>query len=334
MKKAGHAKQNIVIYKDARGNVELRADVGKETVWATQEQIAGIFSIDRTVVTKHIRNIFKDRELNQNLVSAKFAHTAKDGKVYQVQFYNLDIILAVGYRANSTSAINFRKWATKTLREYILKGVVVNTERIKKLHQEGLKDLRSKIVFIQNTIQKRELDRGEVNSLLSVISDYANSWSLLKKYDDGDLALKKGSGKEKHPIGYEFARSAVDQLKTKLLAKGEAGDLFGNERDESFKGVLKTIYQTFDGRELYGSLEEKAAHLLYFLIKDHPFSDGNKRIGSFLFVLFLDRNGMLYRKNREKKISDNTLVALALLIAESDPKEKEIMIALVTNLIA
>ena len=334
MEKVLNKKQSIVIYRDKRGNVELKADVKKETIWATQDQISEVFNIDRTVVTKHIRNIFKDRELNQNSVSAKFAHTAKDGKVYQVQFYNLDIILAVGYRANSISAINFRKWATKTLREYILKGVAINTERIKKLHQEGLKDLRSKIQFIQNTIRKRELDRTEIDSLLSVISDYTNSWLLLRKYDDGDLALKKGRGKEKHPIGYEFARSAIDELKLRLIAKDEAGDLFGHEREESFKGILKTIYQTFDGRELYGSLEEKAAHLLYFLIKDHPFSDGNKRIGSFLFVLFLDRNAMLYRKNREKKISDNTLVALALLIAESNPKEKKIMVALITNLIA
>lgn len=324
----------VQLFTSADGVVSLEVSLDKETTWLSLDQMVYLFERDKSVISRHLSNLFKEGELERNSVVAKNATTATDGKTYVVEYYNLDAILSVGYRVNSKKATQFRIWATKTLRDYILKGVAVNTERIKKLHQEGLKDLRSKIAFIQNTIQKRELDRGEVQSLLSVISDYANSWSLLKKYDDGDLTLKKGSGKEKHPIGYEFARSAVDQLKDKLVAKEEAGDLFGNERDESFKGVLKTIYQTFDGKELYGSLEEKAAHLLYFLIKDHPFSDGNKRAGSFLFVLFLDRNAMLYRKNREKKISDNTLVALALLIAESDPKEKEIMIALITNLIA
>ena len=333
MKKKEKKQQSIIIFKDSKDNVELKADVQKETIWATQDQIAGIFGIDRTVVTKHIRNIIKDKELDVNSVSAKFAHTAKDKKVYQVQFYNLDIILAVGYRTNSTSAINFRRWATSILRDYIVKGAVINTERIKKLHKKGINDLRSKIEFIQNTIKKRELDKNEVDSLLSVISDYANSWTLLKEYDDGEMTVRKGKSKEKKVIDYDFARRAIDELKLKLAQKEEAGDLFGNERDSTFKGILKTIYQTFDKKELYPSLEEKAAHLLYFLIKDHPFSDGNKRIGSFLFILFLDRNKILLRKSGKKKISDNTLVALALLIAESDPNAKKSMIALITNLI-
>src|SRR3989344_154459 len=202
MKKKEKKQQSIIIFKDSKGNVELKADVQKETIWATQDQIAGIFGIDRTVVTKHIRNIIKDKELDVNSVSAKFAHTAKDKKVYQVQFYNLDIILAVGYRTNSTSAINFRRWATSILRDYIVKGAVINTERIKKLHKKGINDLRSKIEFIQNTIKKRELDKNEVDSLLSVISDYANSWTLLKEYDDGEMTVRKGKSKEKKVIDY------------------------------------------------------------------------------------------------------------------------------------
>ncbi|MDO8569265.1 MAG: virulence protein RhuM/Fic/DOC family protein [bacterium] len=337
MKKLDDKKQSIIIYRDRRGNVELRTDIKKETIWATQAQIAELFDVFPQAVTRHLKNIYKEKELSKLATCSKIEQVQFEGsrKIKRsLDFYNLDAVIAIGYRVNSKKATRFRIWATKTLREYIIKGIAINTERIKKLHQEGLKDLRLKIQFIQNTIRKRELDKTEVDSLLSVISDYANSWLLLRKYDNGDLILKKGKRKEKHPIEYEFARSAIDELKLKLTAKDEAGDLFGNERDESFKGVLKTIYQTFAGQELYGSLEEKAAHLLYFLIKDHPFSDGNKRIGSFLFILFLDRNAMLYRKNREKKISDNTLVALALLIAESDPKEKEIMIALTTNLIA
>jgi prophage maintenance system killer protein len=333
MKKKENKKQNIVIYKDSKGNVQLKADIKKETIWATQDQIAGIFGTQRPAITKHLNNIFKSRELEKNSVSSILEHTAIDGKKYKTQFYNLDAVIAVGYRINSKQATQFRIWATKTLRDYIIKGVAINTERIKKLHEDGIKDLRSKIEFIQNTIKKRELDKTEVDSLLSVISDYANSWVLLRKFDDGDLSVRKGKSKEKNKIGYDFARSAIDELRSRLMKEGEAGDLFGNERDQSFKGVLETIYQTFYGKELYESLEEKAAHLLYFLIKDHTFSDGNKRIGSFLFILFLDRNKILNRPNGEKKISDNTLVALALLIAESDPNEKENMIALITNLL-
>jgi len=333
MVKSKKTKQNIVIYKDSKGNVELKADVQKETVWASLDQIASIFGRDKSVVSRHIKKIFEEKELDKNSVVAKNATTAADGKTYVVEYFNLDVILSVGYRVNSKQATQFRIWATKTLREYIIKGVAINTERIKKLHETGLKDLRSKIEFIQNTIQKRELDKSEVDSLLSVIKDYASSWVLLRKFDDGDLLIKKGKVKEKSRFEYDFARSAIDELKSQLIKKEEAGDLFGNERDGSFKGIIKTIYQTFDSKELYGSLEEKAAHLLYFLIKDHPFSDGNKRIGSFLFILFLDINKILNRSNGEKKISDNALVALALLIAESDPKEKEIMIALITNLL-
>lgn len=337
MKKVLDKKQSIVIYRDKRGNVALSADVKNETIWATQAQMAELFDVLPQAVIKHLKNIYKENELNKLATCSKMEQVRFEGgrKIKRLlDFYNLDAVIAVGYRVNSKKATQFRIWATKTLREYIIKGIAINSERIKKLHEEGIKDLQTKIKFIQNTVQKRQLDKMEVGSLLSVISDYANSWLLLKKYDDGDLTLKKGKGKEKHRIEYEFARSAVDQLKAKLMTKEEAGDLFGNERGQSFRGILKTIYQTFDGKELYGSLEEKAANLLYFLIKDHPFSDGNKRIGSFLFVLFLDRNAMLYHKNKEKKISDNALVALALLIAESDPKEKEVMIALVTNLIA
>ena len=337
MKKMLNKKQSIIIYRDKRGNVELKADVKKETIWATQAQIAELFDVLPQAVIKHLKNIYKENELSKLATCSKMEQVRFEGdrKIKRsLDFYNLDAVIAVGYRVNSKKATQFRIWATKTLRDYIIKGVAINTERVKKLHERGIKDLRVKIEFIQNTIRKRELDRTETDSLLSVISDYANSWLLLKKYDDGDLSIKRGGIVERKPIEYNFARSAIDELRLKLVAKGEAGDLFGNERDESFKGILKTIYQTFGKKELYGSLEEKAANLLYFLIKDHPFSDGNKRIGSFLFILFLDRNAMLYRKNREKKISDNTLVALALLIAESDPKEKEIMIALITNLIA
>lgn len=330
MKNEHNKLQSIVIYKDKKGNVELKTDIQKETIWATQAQIATLFGIERSVVTKHINNITKIKEVSTKRNVQKM-HIANSDK--PVSFYSLDIILAVGYRTNSAKAIIFRQWSNKILRDYIIKGVAINTERIKKLHEAGLKDLQNKIEFIQNTIQKRELDKGEIQNLLSVIKDYANSWTTLKEYDEGDIVIKKSKNKERKIFDYEFARKAIDELKINLVNKKEAGDLFGNERDETFKGILKTIYQTFDSKELYASLEEKASHLLYFIIKDHPFSDGNKRVGSLLFILFLERNNILLRKNGERKINDNTLVALALLVAESNPNEKETMTALITNLL-
>lgn len=320
----------LIIYTSKKGGVELRADVGNETIWATQAQIAELFGIDRSVVTKHINNVFGDKELD-NESNVQKMHIPNSDK--PVAYYSLDIILAVGYRTNSTKAIKFRQWATKILKEYLLKGIVVNTERIKKLPNRILFDLDEKLSFIQRTLEKRELDKDEENSLLAVIHDYANSWKFLKEYDEGELKLHRSKNKEKQKLEYDFVRQVLDTMRNELMAKEQASELFATERDQTFQGILKTIYQTFGGKELYTSLEEKAAHLLYFIIKDHPFSDGNKRVGSFLFISFLKLNRILTRPSGEKKINDNTLVALALLIAESDPKDKEIMVMLTTNLL-
>ncbi len=327
-------KDALVIYTDKKGRVELHADTDKETIWATQAQVSELFEVNVRTVSEHLQNIFKTQELQQDSVIRKFRNTGPDGKSYEVNFYNLDAILSVGYRVNSQKATQFRIWATKTLREYLIKGIVVNEERIKKLPDRILADLDEKILFIQRTIKKRELNQNETDSLLSVIHDYANSWKFLKEYDEGELKLLKSKNKEIRHLDYDFVRDAIDMLKKDLVAKQEASDLFGSERDGTFQGILKTIYQTFGGKELYSSLDEKAAHVLYFIIKDHPFSDGNKRIGSFIFIYFLKLNCILLRTNGEKKINDNTLVALALLIAESDPKDKELMVALTTNLLA
>jgi death-on-curing family protein len=321
----------LIIYTGPKGIVELRADTDNETIWATQVQIAKLFDIDRTRITRHINNILKDKEIDEksNVRKTHFPNSDKP-----INLYSLDVILAIGYRTNSSKAIKFRQWATRTLREYLIKGIVINEERIKKLPDRILADLDEKISFIQRTIKKKELNQSETDSLLSVIHDYANSWKFLKEYDEGELKLRKSKDKEQKHFDYDFVKGAIDMLKEDLINKNQASDLFGTERDGSFQGILKTIYQTFGGKELYSSLDEKAAHLLYFIIKDHPFSDGNKRIGSFVFIYFLKLNGILVRKNGEPKINDNTLVALALLIAESDPKEKEMMVVLTTNLLA
>jgi len=270
----------LIIYSGTKGRVELRADVTKETIWATQAQIADLFGVERSVVTKHIKNVLADKELNRNSVCANFAHTAEDGKQYNVLFYNLDLILSVGYRTNSMKAIKFRQWATKTLREYLIKGIVINTDRVKKLPDRILHDIIDKMSFIQRTLQNRELNKDESGSLLAVIHDYANSWLFLKEYDDGELKLRRSKNKEISKLDYDFARRIIDAMRTELMSNGQAGELFASERDQTFQGILKTIYQTFGGKELYLSLEEKAAHLLYFIIKDHPFSDGNKRVAS------------------------------------------------------
>ena len=323
----------LVLYTGADGAVELRADTNKETIWASQDQIAELFESTKQNIGLHLKNIFSTNELSPNSVVKDFFTTAKDGKQYRVNFYNLDAIIAVGYRVNSKKATKFRIWATTTLREYLIKGFVVSNERVSKLPDKILKDLEEKISFIQRTIRSKELDKSETNSLLSVIHDYANSWKFLKEYDEGELKLRKSKDNEKRRFDYEFIRGSIDVLKEVLIDKKEATDIFGSERDGSFQGILKTIYQTFDSKELYSSLNEKAAHLIYFIIKDHPFSDGNKRIGSFVFIFFLRLNQIDYRANGEKKINDNTLVALALLIAESDPKDKELVVALVSNLL-
>ncbi len=320
----------LVIYAGSKGGVELRADANKETIWATQTQIAELFEIDRTVATKHINNVFRDREIDEKSNVQKM-HIPNSDK--PITLYSLDIILAVGYRTNSAKAVKFRQWATRTLREYLIKGIVVNTERIKKLPDRILHDIIGKFEFIQRTLQNRELNKGESDSLLAVIHDYANSWLFLKEYDEGELKLRRSKNKEKRRLDYDFVRGMIDTMRVELISNGQASELFASERDQTFQGILKTIYQTFGGKELYSSLEEKAAHLLYFIIKDHPFSDGNKRVGSFLFISFLKLNGILRRPNGENRINDNTLVALALLIAESNPKDKEIMVALTTNLL-
>jgi prophage maintenance system killer protein len=336
MKNEKKLQNKIIIYTDKKGNVELKADVEKETIWATQVQIAKLFDTTVQNANFHLLNIYKERELKRN-------RTIKDSFIVQIEgnrsvkrpieMYNLDAIIAVGYRVNSKKATQFRIWATETLREYLVNGYVMNMDRIQKIPDRILLDLDEKLKFIKETVQKRELNKEEVDGLLSVIKDYAHSWQLLKKYDEGELKLLRSKGKEARRFAYEYVRPAINTLKETLMKKEEATDIFGNERDESFQGILGNIYQTFGGKDLYASLEEKAAHLLYFVIKDHPFSDGNKRIGSFLFVYFLGENKILYRANGEKKINDNTLVALALLIAESDPKQKDVMVALVTNLL-
>ncbi len=322
-------KNSIIIYKTAKGP-ELEVRLKEETVWLDAHQIAALFGIDRTGIVRHISNVYKTGELNRYSTCAKIAQVAKDGKIRDMDIYNLDMILSVGYRVNSKQATQFRIWATNTLKDYLIKGYVINEKQLSSA-KEKLQELQSVISFLQEK-SKHELLAGQEQEILNLLANYSKTLTLLEQYDKDKLAvLKKGRGN--FVLKYEEAKKVIVALKNDLIVKKEAGDIFGQEYEGKLQGIIGCIYQTFGGKELYSSLEEKAAHLLYFIIKDHPLVDGNKRTASFLFVYFLDKNNFLYRESGEKKINDNALVALALLIAISDPKDKETMIKIITNLL-
>lgn len=322
-------KGEVVIYKTPTGpKLEVRLE--EETVWLTQAQIALLFGTQRPAITKHLNNIFRSGELNQKSVSSILEHTASDGKIYKTGFYDLDAIISIGYRVNSKRATQFRIWATRTLKEHLIQGYTINEKRLLSA-REKFEELQEAVSFLQEK-SKHELLTGQEQEILDLLANYAKALTLLEQYDKDKLILIK-RGRGKFILDYNGASEIIKKLREELSAKKEASDLFGQEYGEKFQAVLGNIRQTFGGKELYPSLEEKAAHLLYFVIKDHPFADGNKRIGSFLFVYFLDKNFYLYRETGEKKINDNALVALALLVAISDPKDKDIMIKIISNLL-
>ena len=320
-------KGEIIIYKDK--GLEVRLE--KETVWLSQQQMAVLFGKNVRTINEHIKNIFKEKELTKNSVIRNFRITASDGKKYNTNFYNLDVIISVGYRVKSIRGTQFRIWATKKLKDFIVKGYVLNQKRLKEGSVKNIKDLEQVITLTKRLMEEKQLDEKEAEGVLRVVADYANSWVLLQKYDEGSLLIPKKKVKVKNNINYDFAIQSIAQLKSDLLKKKEAGDLFGKQRNEMLQGILGNLCQSFGGNEIYPSIEERAAHLLYFIIKDHPFFDGNKRIASFLFILFLRKNNYFYNKKGKEKINDIGLVALALFIAQSDSKEKEGIIKLIIN---
>jgi death-on-curing family protein len=308
--------------------IEITAKLKDETVWITQKQICELFGRDKSVISRHIRNIFKSGELDKNSVVAKFATTASDGKIYQVEYYNLDVIISVGYRVNSKKATKFRQWATKVLKDYILKGYVLNQKKLK----ENFEEFKKEIELLQKAVKVQNIGEFEVKGFLDIVTKYAKSWILLNQFDENRLSIPEGK-KAKFILDYDEAIYEIEKLKKDLISKKEATELFGMERENSFKGIIRNIYQTFDGIDLLPNIEEKAANLFYYIVKDHPFVDGNKRIGAFIFVLFLNKNNYLYDSEGELKINSNALISLALLIAHSNPKEKDLIIKLITNLI-
>lgn len=324
----GNNNMEVVIYKNKAGDVILKTEVVHDTIWLNQTQLSELFSVDRSVITKHLKNIFLTGELNEKSNVQKM-HIPNSDK--PIKLYNLDVIISVGYRVNSKRATEFRIWATSILRSHILDGYTLNQKRLLEIKGKQLSDFEQAVSLVRKTIDTRQLSSKESDGILRVITDYAKSWVLLQKYDQGKLQLPAKTKKPKIIFTYDEIKTFILELKNDLIVKKEATELFGHERELSLAGIIGNIHQSFAGKDLYPSIEERAAHLLYFIIKDHPFSDGNKRIASFLFIIFLARNQYLLKKNGDKKINDNTLVAIALLVAESDPKQKDIMIKLIIN---
>mgnify|MGYP002554458448 CR=1 FL=1 len=304
-------KAELVIFKAQDGNVKLDVNIENETVWLSLDQMSELFERDKSTISRHIKNIFKDGELSQGSVVANFATTASDGKVYDVTFYDLDVIISVGYRVKSQRGVEFRKWANGVLKNYILKGYAVNNNRINELGE-----------VIR--IMKRADNRIDSKQILDVIEKYTVALDLLDDYDHQKIKKPDGNTAT-YTLTYEECREVIDGMKF-----GSESDLFGNEKDDSFKSSISAIYQTFGGQEVYPSLEEKAANLLYLITKNHSFSDGNKRIAAALFLYFLNKNGTLF-EDGEKIIDDYTLVAITIMTAESKPAEKETMIKLIMN---
>ncbi len=314
-------KGKIILYRSKDGKTSIDVKLDRETIWLSQKQLSELFTTERSVITKHIKNIFSTSELDANSVSAKFAHTAADGKKYQTSFYNLDMIISVGYRVNSIRGTQFRIWATNVLKNHLVQGYSVNKKR--------LIELKQTIKLVENVIQKQTVSGNEATALLKVVADYAYALDVLDDYDYQRIKISKTTKKKTKKIEYNEAIKIIENLKKEFKESVN----FGVEKDDSLKSSLATIFQTFDGKDLYPSIEEKSANLLYFLVKNHSFVDGNKRIAATLFLWFLRKNNFLYKKDSSKKIADNALVAITLMIAQSNPKEKEIICNVVVNLI-
>ena len=320
---------SIEIYRSQDGSIQLNVKLENDTVWLTQSQMAELFGVDRTSIVRHIRNIYKSEELDQNSTCAKNAQVRTEGHrsiLREIPYYNLDMIISVGYRVNSKNATSFRRWATSVLKQYLIKGYAIN-QQIKLDRYNELKDV---VRLMSRTVDMQEkVTSEEYGGLFNVISDYVYALDTLDHYDYQSLSIQKTTKEEPFRTTYDNAMEAINALKEKF----GGSQWFANEKDDSFKSSIGQIYQTFGGEELYPSVEEKAAMLLYLVVKNHSFSDGNKRIAAMLFLWFLYNNHVLYAEDGHKRIADNTLVALTLMIAESRTEEKDVMVKVVVNLI-
>ena len=317
----------LAFFETGSGSIEVRIE--HESVWLSQEQMARLFERERSVITKHLRNVFRDEELVEESVCAKFAQTAGDGKTYQTRFFNLDAILSVGYRVNSKRGVQFRQWASRILKDYLVRGYALDRQRL----EHNARELEAALLLVRRTLSNAELAREAGSGLAEIVVRYTQTFLWLQRYDEGLLTDPRG-----HPGGalppLDEARAGIATLKADLVAKGQASALFGLERDDGLAALLGNLDQTAFGAPAYPTLESRAAHLLYFVVKNHPFADGNKRIGAFLFAGFLHRNDRLFGADGSPVVNDVGLAALSLLVAQSRPAEKDVLIRLIMNMLA
>ncbi len=318
---------DIVLYTTKDGRTSLDVRLEKETLWLSQKDMTVLFSTERSVITKHLNNIFNSNELEKQSNVQKM-HIAGSDK--PVAFYSLDAVISVGYRVNSRRGTEFRIWATGVLKDHILKGYSLNEKRLREQNAR-LRELQAAVDVMGRILLEKAVTGAEAEGLLKVITDYSLALRLLDQYDHQQLRLHGTTETGRFVLTCDAARGAITRMTGSMGPL--AGGLFGREKDKGLESAIGAIYQTFGGRDLYPSIEEKAAHLLYFVIKNHAFVDGNKRIGAFLFIWFLNANGLLYRKDGGKRLADNALVALTLLIAESKPPEKDTICKVIVNLI-
>lgn len=321
-------KGEIIIYQTSDGQTELDVRLEGDTVWLSQSQLAQLLQVRPQNITMHIRNVYKEGELERSATCKNFLQIQNEGGrliTRNIKFYNLDVIISVGYRVKSLQATQFRIWANRVLKEYLIKGYAIN----RNAKQEQLDELKRTISVMSNVLAAKSVTKDEAVGLLKVISDYAYGLDTLDRYDYQQLEIADTTPEEKFRATYDNAMQALQMLKEQF----GASELFAREKDSSFRSTMGAIYQTFGGKDLYPSVEEKAANLLYLTVKNHSFSDGNKRIAAFLFLWFMEKNGILYREDGSRLIDNNTLVALTLMIAESRTEEKDVMTKVVVNLI-
>lgn len=318
----------ISLYQSDDGQTRLEVRLERDTVWLNQEQMGELFGRERSVITKHLRNIFAEGELDADSVCANYAHTAADGKNYQVKHYNLDVIISVGYRVKSVQGTRFRQWATNTLRQHLVQGYTLDKARF----ERNAAELEQALALIRKAAQSPALSAEAGSGLVEIVSRYTQTFLWLQRYDEGSLNEPTGQAGGKLPSEAE-ASAALARLKATLVSRGEATALFAQPRGDGLGALLGNLDQTVFGEPAYPTIESKAAHLLYFAVKNHPFSDGNKRSGAFLFVDFLHRNRRLLDSQGQPVINDTGLAALTLLVAESDPKQKDTLIRLIMNML-
>ena len=319
---------DILLYQTPDGQMQLEVQLANETVWLSQAQMVELFDTTKQNVSLHLRNLFREEELSEETSVKDSLTLVSKGRKYTVKYYNMDVVISVGYRVKSLRGTHFRQWATGILRQYLVQGFVLNEKRLRESARQ-LADLKRLVQLQGEVAASQELTSDQSEALLRVLGDYARALDVLDQYDHQRLQVRGTASEEPFELTYEAGLDAVDSLRVQF--GGSA--LFGREKDASFQSSVRSIYQSFDGEDLYPSVEEKAANLLYFVVKNHSFSDGNKRIAAFLFVWFLDRNKCLYHPDGSRRLADNALVALTLLIAESKPEDKDTMVTLVVNLI-